>query len=276
MEVVILGTAAAEGWPAPFCLCPHCQEARHRGGVNIRARSGVLVDDDLKIDFGPDTVAQMLRTGRSLAGVRTILVTHQHSDHLVPSELEWAIKPFTQTPSSAPIELFANAESVALIQEGLKHRPQALAQFVIRTIRAGDRFATAAGDDVWALPADHCAGAMLFRVRRRRDGRVYFHGHDSGLYPAATLGTLSDGVKIDVAIMDCTNGQLQLGDRGHMGIDAVVRMRDELRRRGALADGARVIATHFSHNGGLLHEELVRAFLPHGIEVAFDGMAIRV
>jgi len=26
----------------------------------------------------------------------------------------------------------------------------------------------------------------------------------------------------------------------------------------------------------LLHEELVRAFLPHGIEVAFDGMVVDV
>jgi phosphoribosyl 1,2-cyclic phosphate phosphodiesterase len=276
MEVTILGTAAAEGWPAPFCRCPHCDEARRRGGPNLRARSGVLIDDDLKIDLGPDTVAQMQRTGRSLASVRTILVTHQHSDHLVPSELEWAIPPFTQTPMAGRIELFANAESVAMITDGLKHRPQALAHYDLRTIRAGDRFTTVAGDDVWALPADHCAAAMLFRVRRQRDGRVYFHGHDSGAYPAATLDALSDGVRLDAVTLDCTNGPLELGDRGHMGISAVVRMRDELRRRGALADHARVIATHFSHNGGMGHEELVREFLPHGIEVAFDGMAVRI
>ena len=36
------------------------------------------------------------------------------------------------------------------------------------------------------------------------------------------------------------------------------------------------VATHFSHNGKLGHEELTRAFLPHGIEVAFDGMMIEV
>jgi phosphoribosyl 1,2-cyclic phosphate phosphodiesterase len=50
---------------------------------------------------------------------------------------------------------------------------------------------------------------------------------------------------------------------------------DELRTRGAITDTTRVIATHFSHNGGLLHEELVRAFLPYRIEVAFDGMVVR-
>jgi phosphoribosyl 1,2-cyclic phosphate phosphodiesterase len=48
------------------------------------------------------------------------------------------------------------------------------------------------------------------------------------------------------------------------------------RRRGAITDSTRVIATHFLHNGGLLHEELIQTLLPHGIEVTFDGMVVRV
>jgi len=34
MKVKILGTAAAEGWPALFCRCPACQRARKLGGKN--------------------------------------------------------------------------------------------------------------------------------------------------------------------------------------------------------------------------------------------------
>ena len=48
----------------------------------------------------------------------------------------------------------------------------------------------------------------------------------------------------------------------------------ELRRRKAIVDHTRVIATHFSHGGKWMHEELVRYFLPYGIEVAYDGMVI--
>ena len=48
MEMILLGTAAAEGWPAPFCACVHCNAARSRGGANIRTRSGALIDDELK------------------------------------------------------------------------------------------------------------------------------------------------------------------------------------------------------------------------------------
>src|SRR5438477_7413769 len=120
MQIQLLGTAAAEGWPAPFCLCPACEEARRRGGVNIRSRSGALIDDDLKIDFGPDTVSQMQRHRRHLARVRTILFTHQHSDHLAATELEWAAKPFTQTPPP-PIELWGNAQVIEEIRRVFSH-----------------------------------------------------------------------------------------------------------------------------------------------------------
>ena len=73
-----------------------------------------------------------------------------------------------------------------------------------------------------------------------------------------------------------TDGGLKTGYPGHMGVDAVVALTEDMRRRGIVTARTRVIATHFSHNGGLLHEELVRTFLPHGIEVAYDGMVVRV
>jgi phosphoribosyl 1,2-cyclic phosphate phosphodiesterase len=43
---------------------------------------------------------------------------------------------------------------------------------------------------------------------------------------------------------------------------------------GAINDQTRIVPTHFSHNGRMLHEELVQTVLPHGIEVAHDGMRL--
>jgi phosphoribosyl 1,2-cyclic phosphate phosphodiesterase len=271
MEMILLGTAAAEGWPAPFCRCAACEAARRRGGVNLRTRSGALVDDELKIDFGPDTVTQMQRVGRSLAAVRTILFTHQHTDHLAASELEWIGRPFSNTPPQM-VELFANAPAIAIIEKALAPHPDSLGRLRLRTIAAGDHFTTAGGDEIWALPAAHCEQATVLRIRR--GGKAIFYGHDSGLYPPATLNLLGDGVKLDIALLDCTSGGRTTENTHHMDAGGVVRMVEELRRRGAITDRTRVIATHFSHNGGLLHEELIRRFLPHGVEVAFDGMVI--
>src|SRR5262249_49424374 len=117
MELLLLGTAAAEGWPAPFCGCEACEKARKWGGPNVRTRSGALIDNELKIDFGPDTVMQLQRSARTLRAVKTILFTHQHSDHFVPSELEWACEPFTHTPhAKGSIELWGNSEVLGAIQ----------------------------------------------------------------------------------------------------------------------------------------------------------------
>src|SRR5687767_2543966 len=116
MHLLLLGTAAAEAWPAPFCACPSCEEARRRGGPNIRSRSGALLDDEVKIDFGPDTVTQLQPTRRNLSRLKTIIFTHQHTDHFVPSELEWLLDPFTKTPPAAPIEILANSAVLSEIQ----------------------------------------------------------------------------------------------------------------------------------------------------------------
>ncbi|MBA2481148.1 MAG: hypothetical protein H0V44_10840 [Planctomycetes bacterium] len=77
MDLHLLGTAAAEGWPAAYCDCPVCELARELGGPNIRMRTGALIDDDLKIDHSPDTIVHMQRARRSLAKVRAIVMTHE-------------------------------------------------------------------------------------------------------------------------------------------------------------------------------------------------------
>ena len=58
-----MGTAAAEGFPAVFCRCKYCLEARRLGGKNIRTRSQSLVNDDLLIDFPPDAYSHFLSNG---------------------------------------------------------------------------------------------------------------------------------------------------------------------------------------------------------------------
>ena len=63
MKLTYLGTAAAEGFPALFCNCPYCEEARRLGGKNIRTRSQSLINDDLLIDFPADTYHHLLLQG---------------------------------------------------------------------------------------------------------------------------------------------------------------------------------------------------------------------
>ena len=87
MKIQILGTAAAEGWPALFCNCEACRRAREKGGKNIRTRAGTLIDDQLLIDFSADTYGNALRFGLDLSRIHTLLVTHDHEDHLYAEDL---------------------------------------------------------------------------------------------------------------------------------------------------------------------------------------------
>ena len=93
------------------------------------------------------------------------------------------------------------------------------------------------------MGADHCVGATVLRIRR--GGKTIFYGHDSGFYPPATLDQLSDGIALDIALLDCTNGGLE-NNHHHLCAAGVVQMVTELRKRRAIVDHTRVIATHFS------------------------------
>ncbi len=267
----MLGTAAAEGWPSPFCTCVNCLEARRRGGRNLRGRAGALIDEVLKVDFGPDTLLQMQQTGRNLSQVRTILFTHQHADHIVATEMSWMT--YVKTPLPQKIEIRGNSAVLEMVRRSFKVEGGYKEVVELKPMEAGDHFTTADGAEIWALPADHAPGAVVPRIRR--NGKTLFYGHDSGLYPSETLEALADGLTLDIALLDCTSGGLETINRGHMCVGGVIRMAEEFRRRGIADDHTRFIATHFSHHGGLLHEELIQTLLPHGIEPAFDGMVVK-
>ena len=87
MELVLLGTGSADGWPNPFCMCASCVAARQTG--EIRGQTAVLVDGRLMLDCGPEAPRAAQRFGRSLSDVRAILLTHDHPDHTGPAALLW-------------------------------------------------------------------------------------------------------------------------------------------------------------------------------------------
>jgi phosphoribosyl 1,2-cyclic phosphate phosphodiesterase len=238
----------------------------------LRSRAGALIDDDLKIDFGPDTVMQLIRAGRDLCDLKTLVFTHQHSDHIVPTELEWSGGVFTGTPPERPIQVFGNREVHELILRDYPD-PAPLNLTLAPPLEAFQTVKTDAGDTILPLTADHVKGALVLRITRP-DGKSIFWGHDSGLFPPETLDALEKAGPVDLAVFDCTYGGEKSHNRGHLGIDGVIQMRDELARRGVVTERTKCVATHFSHNGGLLHEELVEAFLPEKIIVAFDGIMV--
>ncbi|MFG3658799.1 bifunctional adenosylcobinamide kinase/adenosylcobinamide-phosphate guanylyltransferase [Streptomyces sp. NPDC047706] len=75
MELTLLGTGAPAGLPRPDCPCAACAAAL---GRDARAATAVLVDGALLLDLTPGAAFAAARAGRSLAGVRQVLLSHPH------------------------------------------------------------------------------------------------------------------------------------------------------------------------------------------------------
>ena len=63
-----------------------------------------------------------------------------------------------------------------------------------------------------------------------------------------------------------------LAEKFQLSVNTARRDVIELEKRGCLKETTRVLATHFSHNAGLLHQGLSQAGAQYGIEVAYDGL----
>ena len=87
VEVRLLGTGSADGWPNPWCTCASCYWAREAG--EQRTHTAALVDDVLLLDCGPDVPRAATRAGVALDRVRWLLLGHAHPDHSAPAALLW-------------------------------------------------------------------------------------------------------------------------------------------------------------------------------------------
>ncbi|MFE6685569.1 bifunctional adenosylcobinamide kinase/adenosylcobinamide-phosphate guanylyltransferase [Streptomyces sp. NPDC057743] len=75
MDLTLLGTGAPQGLPRPDCPCAACATAV---GDEARAATALLVDGVLLLDLTPGPAFAAARAGRSLGGVRQVLLSHPH------------------------------------------------------------------------------------------------------------------------------------------------------------------------------------------------------
>lgn len=115
-------------------------------------------------------------------------------------------------------------------------------------------------------------GALIYVFQKEDISLLY--GHDSGFFYEEVWAGLSQ-FRLDAAVLECTHGTEDVWDN-HMGIPAVLETRQRMLEAGIASEETVFVATHFSHNGGLLHHELEERLNPCGILVAYDGMRLRV
>ena len=271
MDLTILGSAAAEGWPALFCSCDACTQALALGGKDLRRRTSYRLGDHVQIDWGPDTYGACLAFGMDTSALTDLVVTHSHEDHFTPRELWYRRNGFSQVPEERTLTVHGSTQ----VEEALRTELADDAEFNVRfsLLRPFAETALPGGLSVTPIPAAHAeaiGGALNFIFHL--NGRHLLIGNDTGWWDTEVWGFLAE-TPLDVAVMDCTYGNRE-ERRGHLGAPDVAAAKQELLSLGALTEDCRFIANHFSHNGGWLHAELETYFAPHGIEVGYDGMTV--
>lgn len=286
-EIIVCGSAAAEGIPAYFCDCRVCREAAARGGPEVRGRTSYNFGGALQIDFGPDALQAFQRHREALNAIRHVLFTHAHVDHLSPAELSYHGGGFCLTPAHpGTITLHGTVPTLRKIRRSVAvPRGRTFAQhlagigFALQRVRVFQRLEIPdIGATALPLAANHAPGmeAVVYIVTMR--GRTVLFGNDTGYLPPESWQALeayaAEGrPKLDVAILDNTGGLLPWRDH-HMGAEAVLETLQRLEALGLVDGRTRRVVNHFSHNAGSTHEELCAFYRPHGIDVGHDGMVL--
>lgn len=265
----ILGTAAAEGWPGLFCVCDACKQARELGGKNIRRRATYQLGDKIRIDFGPDSYAQMIEYGLSYADLEHLLVTHSHQDHWYPQELLFRQPGFCKVPEGNVLHVYGNQRVIDAARRLSRIEECKVELHLLKRFEP-----VQLGDDVTAtpIPADHAGDEEAFNFILDTPGGTILQANDTGWYADEVWEFLAER-RLSLVVMDCTGGGA-LCRSGHLSVESVIDAKRYLEKLGALAADARFFATHFSHNGGLLHHELEKRFEGTGIAVAYDGLPL--
>lgn len=272
MKVTLLGTSGAEGWPGLFCRCEACGKARKLGGKNIRTRSSALIDDTLKIDFPPDTLHHIIRHDLDLRGLTALLFTHAHDDHFSPPELQYLGEHFVPTPISEILPIYGPSDVIRRLRKNLDLTRLPISLHTLapwKTVSIGAYRVT-------PILAQHDPSQICFNyILQNAADTTLLYASDTGWYEEPTWRFVEQ-FRFDGIVAECAKGPIEGGYMAHLCIPEVVRMRQRLIDAGCFHPASPMVTTHFSHLGGLMHEELEAALSPHGIATGYDGITFPV
>ena len=280
MKLQYLGTAAAEGWPGLFCRCPACLEAARRGGKNLRSRSQAIVDDELLLDFGPDTLMHVYLYHVNLPELKHCLITHTHEDHFYLDDLKMRCPWFASNVDDVPFAIYGSDAMTGRMEAFRREeRGEVYTKGIVwRELKEYETYQIG-GYSVTPTIARHDPKEKCFNYIVEKDGKTLFYGHDSALFDESVWPHFA-GFRFDFVSLDCT--MLQHGPGAtHMNIDQCCEVRQRMLDSGCAGDQTQFCINHFSHNGAVdsqgrvwLHEELTPYMRQRGFLVSYDGMSV--
>ena len=282
MKLAFLGTSAANAYPEPFCSCQNCIEARKLGGKSLRRRSAMLLNDDLLIDLGPDALTAANQFKLPFTNVRFCLQTHAHADHFDPSHLLSRSPEYGVT--GAPLfHFYASPASLQVAAKLLERDtypyslsdPETSRRFNLKIHPVEPLRPFQAGYyRVIAFPANHDQSVEPLLYAIHSEGKAIFYATDTAPLPEDCWQAFHRfELRFDLVIFDHTYGPDHPAS-DHLNAWTLIEHANRMRTEGLLSKGARVFATHISHEANPPHPALSAFAGKQGYEVAYDGLTI--
>jgi phosphoribosyl 1,2-cyclic phosphate phosphodiesterase len=254
--MIFLGTGTSVGVPALGCGCSVC---RSNDPKNQRMRCSVifgLPEGNLLVDTPPDLRFQLLREG--IGVVHAVAYTHEHADHLFGLD-DLRLFPFYL---GHPVPVYCHRR----VEQRIRHSydyvfapPPNLHEGGVPKLKLHNidtEPVNILGAKVTPIPMRH---GPNFSVLGFRIGNIAYCTDTDFIPPESK--TLLEG--LDVLVLDA----LRLKPHStHLHLEASIEIAQELRPR-------RTLFTHMSHD---LDYNETNAWLPAGMELAFDRQRVNL
>ena len=278
-SVTILGSAAAEGIPAIFCNCRVCRHAWENGGKDMRMRAAYKLNDHVRIDFGPDTMAQEFKYNLHSENLKHLFITHSHEDHFDTHYLFYRRPGFSVVEEDNILNIYGNVGVMNKLYSDMArfrcdfkfYRMNPVEITAFQEIELPEEDMT-----FYALKANHMPSEEPnFYVFRWGDKWAMI-ANDTGFFCEEDWAFLkAKNIRFDLVITDCTGGKYD-GRDGHMSGKWVIETKRRLEEMGFVDSATKYYINHFSHNGHLTHEEFEAFYNPYGIQIGYDGLEIEL
>lgn len=276
MKIQFLGTAAAEGIPALWCSCDNCKRSRMIGGRAVRSRSQALIDGKLLIDFPADTYWHMMKNSIDLLDIDHCLITHSHSDHLYPADIDMIKPGFSNAPSGYKLTLHGTDTMADKLIDTVSPIAEKFGIVAFENIEA---FAPQkiGGYIVTALPAIHDpkSGPVFYQIQGEKN---VLYAHDTH-YFHDDVWAYWEKTKphFDLVSLDCTNACTPMTYVGHMSFEENIQVKKKMCDMGIADESTLFICNHFSHNGtSVVYDDFVPIAAKEGFLVSYDGMTVNI
>jgi phosphoribosyl 1,2-cyclic phosphate phosphodiesterase len=253
LTITFLGTGTSAGVPMIACECPVCTSPDKK---DKRLRSSIMVQSEkttLVVDSGPDFRYQMLRAG--VKHLDAIIYTHAHKDHVAGLDDVRAFNFFSQQPmnvyaSDMTQEVIIREFPYAFYESKYPGVPDIqLNTIALEPFMAGDIPVTPIL--VWHLKMP----VLAFRFGR------FTYITDANRIDDSEKEKIKGS---DVMVLNALRKEKHIS---HFSLEESVAMAKELKI-------PQSYFTHISHQLGK-HAD-VDAELPDGVNLAYDGLVIKV